>query len=1334
MKRCSSSVLQVTRKTQSRRLRLAAIALGLGAGTFFATSEALSQNIWNSPTNGTWSDSSKWTPNVVPDGIAIDALIEQAGTYVVTLNDSRSINNLTLNSANATLSHTSGTLSLHGAISVAAGRYELNGGTIAGGSLDGTGLAYSSGSLNGVAVTGGLTLSEPNGSVKLSGGTTVAGNIAVENYSTLYADAFNLTNQSLTLGEVGGATSGSLYVGSGGMTVDSTSSITFQSGNIYVAGALANDGLLLADGALGGSMYNYGGAFSNTGTVTSINGADLGISTNNTTNTGTMSASAGSSLNLGGVWSNVGGTISVDGTSTLNLGGSFDTANLGTLNITSGGTVNITGTQANTGSAFAGGEGWRLNGGTITGGSLDGTGLAYSSGTLAGVAVTGGLTLSEANGSVTLSGGSTVVDDIAVENYSTLYADAFNLTNQSLTLGEVGGATSGSLYVGSGGMTVDSTSSITFQSGNINVAGALANDGLLLADGALGGSMYNYGGAFSNTGTVTSINGADLGISTNNTTNTGTMSALAGSNLNLGGVWSNVGGTISVDGTSTLNLGGSFDTANLGTLNITSGGTVNITGTQANTGSAFAGGEGWRLNGGTITGGSLDGTGLAYSSGTLAGVAVTGGLTLSEANGSVTLSGGSTVVDDIAVENYSTLYADAFNLTNQSLTLGEVGGATSGSLYVGSGGMTVDSTSSITFQSGNIYVAGALANDGLLLADGAFGGSMYNYGGAFSNTGTVTSINGADLGISTNNTTNTGTMSASAGSNLNLGGVWSNLDGTISVDGTSTLNLGGSFDTANLGTLNVTSGGTVNITGTQANAGSVFAGGEGWRLYGGTIAGGSLDGNGLAYSSGSLAGVAVTGGLTLSEANGSVTLSGGSTVVDDIAVENYSTLYADAFNLTNQSLTLGEVGGATSGSLYVGSGGMTVDSTSSITFQSGNIYVAGALANDGLLLADGALGGSMYNYGGAFSNTGTVISINGADLGISTNNTTNTGTMSASAGSSLNLGGVWSNVGGTISVDGTSTLNLGGSYDTANLGTLNVTPGGTVNITGTQANTGSSFAGGEGWRLYGGTITGGTLDGSGLAYSSGTLDGVAVTGGMTLSEPNGSATLSGGTTVAGDVAIQNSSTLYVDQALTFSGQTVMLDSSGGIGTGTIYSYTDNLTFASDSMLTGNGSVYAYGHDVFLDGVISPGFSPGSLILDGDGEFILGSTAMLNIELGGVNPGEFDTITANQLTLGGTLNVSLLSGFTLADGMTFDFLTVRNPLSGGGMFAGLADMDTVANFGAYNLQIAYGAGDGNDVRLFAVSAVPEPSSIALLVLGSFAGVVSYRRRQQKRAQA
>jgi hypothetical protein len=100
-------------------------------------------------------------------------------------------------------------------------------------------------------------------------------------------------------------------------------------------------------------------------------------------------------------------------------------------------------------------------------------------------------------------------------------------------------------------------------------------------------------------------------------------------------------------------------------------------------------------------------------------------------------------------------------------------------------------------------------------------------------------------------------------------------------------------------------------------------------------------------------------------------------------------------------------------------------------------------------------------------------------------------------------------------------------------------------------------------------------------------------------------------------------------------------------------------------------------------------------------------------------GMFD-ITGNA-SLSGTLHIDLLGGFTPFRGELFTLMT----LTGGiemGVFSGITGSD------ASDWIVLYG---GNNVELeFGVSAVPEPSTWAMLLIG-FAGIgfMAYRRKSK-----
>lgn len=154
--------------------------------------------------------------------------------------------------------------------------------------------------------------------------------------------------------------------------------------------------------------------------------------------------------------------------------------------------------------------------------------------------------------------------------------------------------------------------------------------------------------------------------------------------------------------------------------------------------------------------------------------------------------------------------------------------------------------------------------------------------------------------------------------------------------------------------------------------------------------------------------------------------------------------------------------------------------------------------------------------------------------------------------------------------------------------------------------------------------------------------------------------------------------------------------------------------------SGTGGVTG-GGDVFFEGGVSIGSSPGVVTFDAD--VFLGDASNTEIEIAGTATGDFDQLIINgDLSLGGTLSVVPLDGFSFQPNQLFTIFDVNGDLSG--TFAGLAEGDRVGTFGGEDLFISYRGGDGNDVAL---STVPEPAGIALLGVGALALCRRKRRR-------
>src|ERR1700728_2714603 len=119
---------------------------------------------WQSPTSGDWSRAANWStsPNApdngTPSGVDYQAAIAATGSnYTVSLDSNITVDALTINSANASMQQTSGTLQA-GIVNIEAGSYTLNGGTIQSGIINQAQanlLSVEDGVLDGVTLEGG---------------------------------------------------------------------------------------------------------------------------------------------------------------------------------------------------------------------------------------------------------------------------------------------------------------------------------------------------------------------------------------------------------------------------------------------------------------------------------------------------------------------------------------------------------------------------------------------------------------------------------------------------------------------------------------------------------------------------------------------------------------------------------------------------------------------------------------------------------------------------------------------------------------------------------------------------------------------------------------------------------------------------------------------------------------------------------------------------------------------------------------------------------------------------------------------------------------------------
>jgi T5SS/PEP-CTERM-associated repeat protein len=235
---------------------------------------------------------------------------------------------------------------------------------------------------------------------------------------------------------------------------------------------------------------------------------------------------------------------------------------------------------------------------------------------------------------------------------------------------------------------------------------------------------------------------------------------------------------------------------------------------------------------------------------------------------------------------------------------------------------------------------------------------------------------------------------------------------------------------------------------------------------------------------------------------------------------------------------------------------------------------------------------------------------------------------------------------------------------------------------------------------------------------------------------------------------------------------LILVSSFGPGTGTLTVANGGTVSALGGVsvrllgtLRGDGQIIG---NVSNIGVVAPGLSPGTLHVTGS--YTQGVQGMLNIELAGTTPGsQFDTVDiSGSATLGGTLNVSLLNGFTPASGTVFEILHADSGISGffdnlsfppgpawafvdtgfsifliapGPALPGDFNRDGKVDAADYvvwrktdgsqsgydNWRAHFGQTAGSGAGANENAAVPEPVTTVLLMFAAAAGVCSRRRR-------
>ena len=917
---------------------------------------------------------------------------------------------------------------------------------------------------------------------------------------------------------------------------------------------------------------------------------------------------------------------------------------------------------------------------TVNGGlSIDANG--------ADTAIVGGGTLVIPNSATTtITGGGN--NDFYIDNVTVNNAGLINLNQPSASHVSVlnNGAVLNNLASGEIRFTgLDNRLLTTAGSGTVNNAGLLSSGGQDISINVttanfLNGSTVNagskiaylYAGSDNYSGNV-SFTGNNVVMSSGSHTVNGAITANAGTTFTV------AGGVVNLADGSMLNLADNL---------VFSGGAINLvgtgTGTTLSAGSTLSlsgkaiGGSGVLTNQGTLNFTNSTLAGSLTNQGTLnvgPGTSSVDGALLDLQSGSVNIAGGATLGKNSGVMNWA---GGALNGPGNLVTAGGASVEFNGSgsrvlnnLGLNAGALNL-SAGSLDVQSGSLLINGGNVAGGATLA--VSGGTLGNSG--------LLQVQGT-LALSGGSVTGAGTVG--------LTGVLDKTgSGTVAL--ANTLNNSGAVQ-VNGGTLSLTGGGTHSGTFAAAATGTVdFQGGNHNFADGAVFSGpGSFDGGGILNITGTGVGLQFNAGTSIN-------------------------LNALAFGGSGNITNLGTVNGTgltLPGSFVNGAG-------AAANFS--NVTIAGNLFNSG----DFNVGGTVTIAGTQAQQLGGVLTIPaGATLDMSNPS----GQFSWQDGTIGGLGTLGFSGGGTFLFAGAGDRVIDGlNFAFNNLilpdGSLTLQSG-SLTLTGTTV-----LPAGVALNLYGGTLTNnGTLDVAG-AFS---LTGGAFAGSGSLTMSGGSLSLPAGNAVAwtNSGVLTNTGTLdLADSTITNA-----IDNLGTINLGSGLSFTQAVTNtgtisaqAGTSVFTGgldqnaggnivlnggnlqgnvnlnagsiSGSGTVNGNVVIGNATLAPGFSPGSIVINGN--LNLGPGSVLNIEIGGLVQGSgYDWIKVNgTANLAGTLNVNNFGGFVAAPGSQFTFINFN---ASSGSFA-VVNLPLAPNF------LLASAFNGLTI------SVPAPSIPASSVLG------------------
>ncbi|MBI4693232.1 MAG: hypothetical protein HY749_04345, partial [Gammaproteobacteria bacterium] len=994
----------------------------------------------------------------------------------------------------------------------------------------------------------------------------------------------------------------------------------------------------------------------------------------------------------GSLYNAAGGTGTIGQGVTVQGYGTISTCCVGGGAITNAGTI-----DANAAGAFSISPGTFTNNGTVLAstGTVNITPTTFAN-----------------NGALQVTGGTLSINPGTGSNWTT--GGSIAMSNGTLSLGglfdHAGLLQTGTFTRGAGTLTISGTMDLGGQTLDVSGAGPLGTGGLNQLSGTLshghlagaGFTLNSNGGLFD---TITLDNsltttGSVLYVDNALALGNGVTLDLGGTQLRLNNASASVNTVTPGTTTSTLQMtNGTLYEAAGSTGTIGQGVTVQGSGTI----SSCCAGSGTILNNGTI---------LANNGGTL-----TVSPTTFTNSGTVSATGGTL-----------NIVPTTFNSAGAIVVAGGTLGITPTNVWTNGAGSSIDESSGILNLGGTISFAGLLTS-----------------GGAFSRSGGTLNFTGVmDLGGSTLDLTNggplgsgglnqlSGTISnghfSGAGVSLNFSsGVLSDitLDNSMTATGSIlyinnaltlgngvTLDLGGTqlrLNNAAAGISTVTPGTTTSTL--QMTNGTLYEGAGSTGTIGQGV---TVQGSGTISSCCAGSGTILNNGTILANNGGTLTVSPTTFTNSGTVSATSGTLniVPTTFNSAGAIVVAGGTLGITPTNVWTNGAGSSIDESSGILNLGGSFTRSGLFASGGAFTRNGGtlnvtgamnLGGGVLDLSGAgpFGSGGvTQLSgsfVNGHLAGTGVTLNSNSGLFDTiTLDNSLTATGSILYINNALTLGNGVLLDLGNTQlrlNNAAAGISTVTPGTTTSTVQMTNGTLYEAAGSTGTIGQGVTIQGyGTISsccaGTGTIANNGTIS-ATVPGQTLFINPltftnTGSVLASAGATV----------NISPSNAFTNNG---LIDFGAG---GTLATGNHSFTNAAGATLRGSGTINLGADFTFTNnGTLSlgTGASGTTGMLSITGNLALGATSVLAMEAGGprraLTPGYDSINVSGTTTLGGTLSLSHLAGYTPVAGDSF--LVV----SSGGALGGT--WGTLSTPVAYNAQ--YAAKDA--VLQVGASAIP-----------------------------